>query len=132
VAHPVHGWTALGYLFIWLFYLIIAVPGMIFFIWAMVEDAAAACGGMSGNMLFVFWSTWIGLYGSWVLYFLPPLMFILQLGQLNGDMFAPAWINAIVLTSMTVISWIVTGVIHVLFVPALKQEYKDLCTPKEE
>jgi len=104
---------------------------MIFFIWAMVEDAAAACEGTSGNWLFVFWSQWLGLYGSWVLYFIPPLMFILQMSQINGDIFAPGWINAIVLTSMLVLSWVATGVIHVLFVPALKQEYKDACAPKE-
>lgn len=131
VANPTVGWTALGYLFIWLFYLIISVPGTIFFIWAMVEDAAAACEGTSGNWLFVFWSKWFGLYGSWVLYVIPPIMFIVQMAQINGDIYAGAWINAIVLTSMTVLSWVATGVIHVLFVPALKREFKDACAPKE-
>lgn len=31
--HPTRGYTAIGYLFTWLFYMIIAVPGMIFWIW---------------------------------------------------------------------------------------------------
>ena len=104
---------------IWIFYMVIAVPGMIFFIWSLVESDAAACEGTSGSWLFNMWSSWAGLYGSWVLYFLPVLMFILQAAQINGDIFAPGWINAIVLSSMMTISWIATGMIHVLFVPAL-------------
>jgi len=129
--HPTKGYTALGYFMTWLFYMLIALPGVIFYIWSLIEDEAAACEGISGAWLFNMWSTSPGLYGSWVLYFLPVLMFILQLGQINGDIFAPGWINAQVLTAMLTISWIGTGVIHVLFVPALNQQIEDKCAPKE-
>jgi len=32
-SHPTKGYTALTYLFIWLFYLILAVPAFIFWVW---------------------------------------------------------------------------------------------------
>jgi len=130
--HPTKGYTALGYFMTWLFYMLIALPGVIFYIWSLIEDEAAACEGISGAWLFTMWSKTAGLYGSWILYFLPVLMFILQLGQINGDIFAPGWINAQVLTAMLTISWIATGVIHILFTPALKQQLMDKCAPKEE
>jgi len=73
------------------------------------------------------WSSYPHLYGSWVLYFLTVLMPILQMAQINGDIFAAGWINAIVQVSMMTLTWLATGIIHVLFVPALNQEWKDRC-----
>jgi hypothetical protein len=127
LAHPTRGYTALGYLMTWLFYLIVAVPGMIFWIWQLVEADEDRCVGASGTWLFNMWSSYAGLYGSWILYFLPVLMFILQMSQINGDIFAPGWINAIVQVSMMTLSWLATGVIHVMFVPALNQQWVDKC-----
>ena len=118
------------YLFIWLFYMIIAVPGMIFWIWQLVEADEDRCVGASGTWLFKMWSEYPGLYGSWVLYFIPVLIPILQMGQLNGDVFAPTWINSIVQIAMMTLSWLATGLIHVLFVPALNQQWTDRCETK--
>lgn len=127
LAHPTKGYTALTYLFIWLFYLILAVPAMIFWIWQLVEADEDRCVGASGTWLFNMWSSYAHLYGSWILYFLTVLMPILQLSQINGDIFAPGWINAIVQVAMMTLTWLATGIIHVLFVPALNQEWKDRC-----
>jgi len=115
------------YLFIWLFYLILAVPAMIFWIWQLVEQDEHRCVGASGTWLFNMWSSYAHLYGSWILYFVTVLMPILQLSQINGDIFAPGWINAIVQVSMMTLTWLATGIIHVMFVPALNQEYEDRC-----
>ena len=129
-AHPTKGYTALTYLFVWLFYLLISVPGMIFWIWQLVEAEEDKCVGASGTWLFKMWSEYPGLYGSWILYFLTVLMPILQLGQINGDIFAAGYTNAIVQIVMLSLTWIATGVIHVLFVPALNQEWTDRCENK--
>lgn len=134
VSHPTQGYTALTYLFIVIFYMIIAVPGFIFWVWQMVEDDADRCVGASGTWLFKMWSEYPGLYGSWILYFLTVLMPILQLAQLNGDIFREGWINSIVQVSMMTLTWLATGIIHVLFVPALNQKWSDRCDgvqPKE-
>lgn len=100
---------------------------MIFWIWQLVEADEDRCVGASGTWLFNMWSSYPHLYGSWILYFLTVLMPILQLSQLNGDIFAAGWINAIVQVSMMTLTWLATGIIHVLFVPALNQEWKDRC-----
>merc|ERR1711957_45103 len=65
--HPTKGYTALGYFMTWLFYMLIALPGVIFYIWSLIEDEAAACEGISGAWLFTMWSKTAGLYGSWIL-----------------------------------------------------------------
>merc|ERR1711957_790309 len=44
--HPTKGYTALGYFMTWLFYMLIALPGVIFYIWSLIEDEAAACEGI--------------------------------------------------------------------------------------
>lgn len=130
LAHPTNGFTAATYLFIWLFYLIISIPQVIFWIWQLVEAEGDKCEGISGTWLFNMWASYPGLYGSWILYFLPVLMPILQMAQINGDIFAPGWINAIVQVSMMTLTWLATGLIHILFVPALNQEWTDKCETK--
>lgn len=115
------------YLFIWLFYLIVSVPGFIFWVWQMVEDEEDRCVGASGTWLFKMWSEYVGLYGSWILYFVTVLMPILQLSQLNGDIFAATSINATVQVAMMTLTWLATGLIHVFFVPALVQQWSDRC-----
>jgi hypothetical protein len=130
MAHATKGYTALMYFMTWLFYLLVSVPGMIFWIWQLVEAEEDRCVGASGTWLFKMWSEYAGLYGSWILYFLPVLMGILQLAQYNGDIFAAGYINAIVLMVMLGLSWLATGLIHVFFVPALVQEWSDRCDGK--
>jgi hypothetical protein len=127
LAHPTKGYTAMTYLFIWLFYLIDSIPAVVFWIWSLVEAEEAKCEGISGTWLFKIWSEWVGLYGSWILYFVPVLMPILQMGQINGDIFAPGWINAIVQVSMMTLTWLGIGLIHIFFVPALNQQWTDKC-----
>lgn len=100
----------------------------------MVEAEEDKCNGpedrVSATWLFKMWSEYPGLYGSWILYFLTVLMPILQMSQINGDIFAAGWINAIVQCSMLTLSWLATGIIHVLFTPALNQEWEDRCENK--
>ena len=126
-AHPTKGYTAMEYLFIWLFYLLISVPGFIFWVWQMVEDEEDRCVGASGTWLFKMWSEYPGLYGSWILYFVTVLMPILQLSQYNGNIALPGYINAVVQLAMMTLTWLATGLIHIFFVPALQQEWIDRC-----
>ena len=92
---------------------------MIFWIWQLVEADEDRCVGASGTWLFKMWSEYPGLYGSWILYFFTVLMPILQLSQINGDIFAAGWTNAIVQVAMMTLTWLATGLIHIFFVPAL-------------
>jgi len=109
---------------------------MIFWIWQLVEEEEDKCVGASGTWLFKMWSEWAGLYGSSILYFFTVLMPLLQLAQINGDIFAAGYINAIVSMVMMMLTWLGTMLIHIFFVPALKQEWTDKCenapTPVEE
>jgi hypothetical protein len=75
-------YTALQYLFVWVFYLIVAVPEFIFWIVFLVEDQDNLCEGTSGFWLFNMWASSFGLYGSWILYTATLIMPILQLEKL--------------------------------------------------
>jgi len=76
-------YTAIQYLFVWLFYLIVAVPEFIFWIVFLVEDQES-CDSTIGFYLFNLWASYFGLYGSWILYSGTVIMPILQLERLKG------------------------------------------------
>jgi len=58
----------MAYLFIWLFYLIVGVPEFIFWMMFMLENEDTRCEGASGFWLYNMWASYVGLYGSWILY----------------------------------------------------------------
>lgn len=118
-------YTAIQYLFVWLFYLIVAVPEFIFWIVFLVEDQES-CDSTIGFYLFNLWASYFGLYGSWILYSGTVIMPILQLERLKGEIDLPMWTNAIVQLVVMVLSMLITGTIHILFVPALNQRYEDV------
>lgn len=72
------GWTAFTYFFIFMGYLIVAVPEFIFAFMVLVDVEP-------GLYLFNLWARYPGLYGSWILYVLPVIFPIVQLAHLNGD-----------------------------------------------
>lgn len=110
------GFTALTYLFVFLFYLIISVPEFIFWIMYMTKADM-------GAFLFNLWASWVGLYGSWILYFLAFVCPLLQLVFLT-NISQPGWINAVVQLVMLLISWLFTGIIHVLGFPYVNRMYE--------
>lgn len=119
-ADTVVGWTAIQYLWVWLFYLLISVPELIFWIMDMVGEK----DGDIGNYLFDMWASYPGLYGSWVCYFFAVLFPILQLAHLAGDIFERGWTNAVVQLIMHLISWLYTGIVHVLGYPYVNRRYQ--------
>jgi len=121
------GWTALQYLWVWLFYMIISVLELIF--WIM--DIAGEKNGDIGNYLFDMWVTYPGLYGSWVFYFFAVLWPIMQLSHLNGDIVQRGWTNAIVQLIMHLISWLYTGLVHVLGYPFINRRYQRMIAKEE-
>ena len=109
-------WTALQYLWIWLFYLLISVPELIFWIMYMVEADM-------GLWLFNMWASYPGLYGGWVLYMFPAIIWpSVQLSVLAGDINRAGYTNAAVSMPMMMISWLFTGIVHVLGFPYLNRK----------
>lgn len=120
------GWTALQYLWVWLFYLLISVPEFIFWIMDMVGEK----NGDIGNYLFDMWVSYPGLYGSWVMYFFCVVWPIVQLTTLN-NIGAPAFTNAAVQLAMHMISWLYTGLVHVLGYPYINRRYQRMIAAEE-
>jgi len=112
-------WTAINYLFIFLFYLLISVPEMVFWVVVMIGESTW------GLWLFNIWVKWPGLYGSWILYFLTVLFPIIQLVNLaevgNNQ---PGELNATVQLVMMLITWLFTGIVHVLGFPYVERKYQ--------
>jgi len=107
----------MNYLFIFLFYLIISVPEFVFWILCLTDKN-------QGNMwLFKMWASWPGLYGGWVLYFFTVLWPIVQMAELN-NVTAFGFVNAQWQMLLFAITWLFTGIIHVLGVPFVKRQYK--------
>jgi len=73
------GYTAIGFLFHFWFYLIVSVAELMLWMWYYFGDQTDNCGIESGFWWFNFWASYFGLYGSWILYGLCVLMWVLQL-----------------------------------------------------
>ena len=110
--------------------LLVSFIQLIFWIWKIVEDDQDRCATddkTSGTYLFNIWSQYVGLYVSWILYFLPVLMPILQLAQINGVVSAAGYINAVVQLVMMILTWLATGIIHIIYTPDLQKQYDFVC-----
>jgi len=117
------GWTAIQYLWVWLSYLLVAVSQFIVWLLWLLNEEKNEAGENSYQWLWEIWAQYVGLYGSWVLYFFTVLFPILQMSQINGDIYLAGWINAIVQVSMMTITWLGTGVIYLL--RELKRQFND-------
>jgi len=109
------GWTALNYFWIFLFYMLISLPEMIFWIMSMAEVKW-------GHWLFNMWVSYPGLYGSWIFYFFTFLWPIVQMGTLTNTS-QPGYTNAAVQCVMGLIGWMFTGLVHVLGYEKLNRKY---------
>lgn len=112
-------WTALAYLMAWIFYLLISVPEFIF--WVMV----LAKTGLKHNLaewLFNMWVSYPGLYGGWILYLLPWVMYAVQLG--TTTLSQPGYTNAAVGIAMWMLSWLLTGIVHTLAFEHINRKYR--------
>lgn len=81
------------------------------------------------------WASYPGLYGSWVCYFFAVLFPILQMAHLgtagNGGITARGWSNAVLQLIMHLISWLYTGIVHVLGYPYVNRRYQRMLAKEE-
>jgi len=105
-------------MFIFIFYLLISVPEMIIWLVYMIGESSWAPKWLN------IWVKWPGLYGSWILYFLTVLFPIIQIANLNvlGSN-QPGSLNAVIQIIVLAITWIFTGVVHVLGFPYVERMY---------
>jgi hypothetical protein len=68
------------------------------------------------------WVSYPGLYGSWVFYFFTVLFPMIQLTALSG-INQPGYTNAAVLLAMMLITWLYTGIVHVLGYPFVNRKF---------
>jgi len=99
------GWTALSYMWIFISYMVISFPEMVFWIMHMF-------GSQKGLELLNMWVSWPGLYGSWILYLFPVIFPIVQMVNLVQSN-QPGYLNAAVSLIVMMISWLATGLVHV-------------------
>lgn len=115
--------TAINYLMIFLFYMLISVPEMIFWVMFM---AGVKLDNDLAEWLLNMWISYPGLYGGWVFYFLTWCLPAVQLGLLtttNGGINQPGFTNAAVQLAMMMISWLFTGIVHTLGFPAVNRKF---------
>jgi len=124
LTHTTLSWTALQYLWVWLFYMLISVPEMIFWVMHMVGSPDI------GTYLLNIWVSWPGLYGGWILYFFTVLWPLIQLTAVTG-INQPGYTNAAVQMVMMLMSWLFTGIVHVLGFPYINRMYERTLAPKE-
>lgn len=110
---PVY-WTALQYLWIFLFYMLISLPELVFWIMYMVEADM-------GLWLFDMWASYPGLYGSCVLYFFTIIWPAVQMSSLSDD-YQAGFTNAALSLSMMLITWLYTGIVHILGYPYINRK----------
>jgi len=111
------GWTALNYLWVFLFYMIISIPEFAFWIMILIERNELSA------FLFNMWASYPGLYGSWILYFFTVLWPIIQLSSIT-TISAPGYSNAVLQLIMFLITWLFTGIVHVLGFPYVNRMYE--------
>lgn len=68
------------------------------------------------------WSSYIGLYGSWILYLFPVLFPLIQITSLTG-INQSGYLNAVVQMVVMLISWLFTGIVHVLGYPYVNRKF---------
>jgi len=118
--HTTLSWMALNYLFIFLFYMLISIPELVFWIMVMIGDESK---NNLNEWLFNMWASYVGLYGGWVMYGFNVLWPIVQLSQLTDPGLA-GYTNSLVLLFMFAISWLYTGLVHTLGVPHINRKYR--------
>lgn len=118
-AHTSMSWTALAYLMAWIFYLIISVPEFVF--WVMVLAKTEMKHNLA-EWLFNMWVSYPGLYGGWILYLLPWVMYAVQLG--TTKLTEPGYINAAVGLAMWLLTWLLTGIVHTLAFEHVNRKFR--------
>jgi len=68
------------------------------------------------------WASYPGLYGSWVFYFFTVLFPIIQLTALT-TINQPGYTNAAVQLTMMLMTWLFTGIVHVLGYPYVNRKF---------
>lgn len=119
ISHTTLSWTALHYLFVWLFYMLISLPEMIFWVMFMAETKLE---NDLTEWLLNMWISYPALYGSWVFYAFGVIWPAVQLGTLSG-INQPGYTNAAVHLALFLISWLFTGIVHVLGFPAVNRKF---------
>lgn len=127
LSHTTLSWTALQYLWIWLFYMLISIPEMIFWVMHMVGSEN---NDNIGTYLLNIWVQWPGLYGGWILYFFTFLWPIIQMSSLTGTN-QPGYANAAVQLVLCTITWLFTGIVHVLGFTHVNRMYERTLAPKD-
>jgi len=70
---------------------------------------------------FVFWVSFVGMYGSVVLYIIPVMFAVMQmLVQMGGSLQAAPGGYCLWLTNIGGIYWLINAIIHIEFTPRLK------------
>lgn len=118
-AHTSMSWTALGYLMAWLFYLLVSMPEFIF--WVMVLAKTELENNLA-PWLFNMWASSVGLYGGWILYLLPWVMFAVQLG--TTTLSQPGYTNAAVHLAVWMVSWLFVGIVHTLGFEHINKKFR--------
>lgn len=110
-------WTALGYFWTWLTYMIVSVPEMIFWFMSMSDSRM-------GHWLFNMWASYVGLYGSCILYFFSFLFPVIQMTAVVTPAWSqPGFVNALVQTLMMMLTWVFTSVVHVMGYSRLNRKF---------
>lgn len=117
LTHTTLSWTALTYLFVWLFYMLISIPEMIFWVMHMIGEPAI------GTYLLNIWVQFPGLYGGWILYFFGFLFPLIQLTALSGINQA-GYSNAALQLVVFTMTWLMTGIVHVIGFPYIQRMYE--------
>lgn len=68
------------------------------------------------------WASYVGLYGSCVFYFFTVLFPAVQMASLSG-INQPGFANAGVQLAMMMISWLFTGIVHILGYPFINRKF---------
>jgi len=122
--HPTMGWTAFSYLMIWLFYLIVSVIEWVGWMCWVTNDGSEQ--GLNGAWFYNMWASYVGLYGSWILYSLTWIFPAVQLSQINGVVYAAGFTNSITLLTVMALSWLAQGLMHIFYVPEINAKYEAL------
>ena len=125
-----HGWTAAAYLVTWFVYGMVSVVEL--FGWSFW-----AIGNPGSDCFYKFYAStvgyWLALYGGILPWIFPVLQLVLPdtTGGLGGNVGAEYGLNCIYLIVANGIMWIVTSLLHIIFIPDLGEEIP-YCELEEE
>jgi len=68
------------------------------------------------------WASYPGLYGSWIFYMFTVLFPLIQLTALSG-INQPGYSNAAAMLAVGMITWLYTGIVHVLGFPFVNRKF---------